>query len=54
MTMWFQAAPPTEIVPSGCVVRTPFHRLLTVMPLGRSTRQCFSVVDCVDTMTSLQ
>ena len=52
--MWFHAAPPTETVPSGWVVRTPFHRLLTVMPLGRSTRQCLSIVDWVDTTTSLQ
>ena len=54
MTMWFQLAPPTLTVPSGWVVLTPFHRLVTVMSRGRSTRQCFSVVDVVETATSAQ
>jgi membrane protein YqaA with SNARE-associated domain len=52
--MWFHAAPPTLTVPSGWVVRTPFHRSVTVMALGRSTRQCLSVVDVVATITSVQ
>ena len=52
--MWFHSAPPTLTVPSGWVVRTPFHRLVTVMPLGRSTRQCLSLVEVVVTATSLQ
>ena len=54
MIMWFQSAPLTLMVPSGWVVRMPFHRLVTVMALGRSTRQCLSLVEVVLTATSLQ
>ena len=52
--MWFHSAPLTLCVPSGWVVRTPFHGELTLMRGGRSTRQWISVADCVEMVTSEQ